>query len=164
MRKKIVIIGAGASGINAAENIRKFDRDVEIDIIDVENAVPYYRTILSDYLFKEIKEEKFYLRPLEWYEKENINLHKGIGVKKLHLREKNIELLDGKKISYDKLILAMGARCHNPKVENNNLPGVFTMRSKNDTEIIKKYALNSKKALIVGGGVLGLEAACAMYE
>lgn len=164
MRKKIVIIGAGAAGINAAETIRKSDKDVEIEIVDVENATPYYRTILSDYLFKEMKEEKFFLRPLDWYERENINFHRGIGVKKLHLREKSIEFLDGKKMSYDKLILAMGARCNNPKVENNNLSGVFTMRSKSDAEIIKKYAATGKKALIVGGGVLGLEAACAMHE
>ncbi|MGL4253174.1 MAG: NAD(P)/FAD-dependent oxidoreductase [Fusobacteriaceae bacterium] len=164
MRKKIVIIGAGAAGINAAESIRKQNKDVEIEIIDVENATPYYRTVISDYLFKEMKEEKFYLRSLEWYEKEKINFHKGIGVKKIHLREKNVELLDGKKLFYDKLILAMGARCSNPKVEKNNLPGVFTLRSKSDAEIIKKYALDGKKALIVGGGVLGLEAACAMYE
>ncbi|MGL5964082.1 MAG: NAD(P)/FAD-dependent oxidoreductase [Fusobacteriaceae bacterium] len=164
MRKKIVIIGAGTAGINAAETARKLDKDVEIVILDMENAVPYYRTILSDYLFKDMKEEKFYLKSLEWYEKESINLKKDVCVKKIYQSKKKIELLDGEKISYDKLILAMGAKCYNPKIENNHLPGVFTLRNKEDAKNIKEYAKSVKKATIVGGGVLGLEAACAMHE
>lgn len=165
MEKRVIIIGAGAAGINAAETIRKINKEIIIDIVDAENNIPYYRTMLSDYLYKQdMKEEKFYLRPLEWYEKENINFFADKTVKKIHLKEKNIEFIDEEKIGYDKLILAMGARCNNPPKENSNLSGIFTMRNKKNTEEIKKYALKSKKALIVGGGVLGLEAAYAMHE
>ncbi|MGL5124188.1 MAG: FAD-dependent oxidoreductase [Fusobacteriaceae bacterium] len=162
--EKIIIIGGGVAGLTAAESARKRSKTAKISIIESEKSLPYYRTMLSDYLYKSLTDKELYLKPLSWFEENNINLYIGTGVQFINFEKKIVQMLDGEELLYDKLILANGARCNNPKVKNSDLNGIFTLRSKKDAEEIKKYAKKSKSVVIVGGGVLGLESACAMKE
>ncbi len=163
-KETIIIIGGGVAGLTAAESARKRSITAKISIIEAEKSLPYYRTMLSDYLYKTMTDKELYLKPLSWFEENNINLYIGTGVQSIDFENKIVHMLDGEELIYDKLILANGASCNNPKVKNSNLGGIFTMRSKHDAEAIKEYAKNCKSAVIVGGGVLGLESACAMKE
>ncbi|MGL4687529.1 MAG: FAD-dependent oxidoreductase, partial [Fusobacteriaceae bacterium] len=162
--EKIIIIGGGVAGLTAAESARKRSKTAKISIIETEKSLPYYRTMLSDYLYKSLIDKELYLKPLSWFSENDVNLYIGTGVEFINFEDKIVHMLDGEELIYDKLILANGANCNVPKVKNSNLNGIFTMRSKEDTEEIKEYAKKSKSVVIVGGGVLGLESACAMKE
>lgn len=162
--EKVVIIGGGAAGLNVAELIRKYSKDARIELIEAEKALPYYRTMLSEHLYNTLSGEKLYLKTYDWFEQNNIDLRIGTGVKTIDFIKKEILMLDGEVTKYDKLVLANGARANIPHIKNSNLDGVFTLRNMQDAESIKKYIKLSKKAVVIGGGVLGLEAAFAMKE
>ena len=163
-KENIIIIGGGVAGLNAAENARKRAKDAKITIIESEKSLPYYRTMLSDYLYKSLTDTELYLKPLDWFKENNITLLIGNKVSNIDFDKKIIQMEANDEYHYDKLILATGATCNTPKVKNSNLKGIFTLRSKKDAEDITLLAKQSKRAVIVGGGVLGLEAACAMKE
>lgn len=163
-KENIIIIGGGVAGLTAAESARKRAPQTTITIIETEKSLPYYRTMLSDFLYKSLTDTELYLRPLDWFKENNINLIIDTKVVNIDFDNKTILMENNQKSTYDQLILATGATCNIPKVKNSNLDGIYTLRSKNDAEEITKMAKKSKKAVIIGGGVLGLEAACAMKE
>lgn len=161
---KVVIIGGGVAGLNVAESIRKYSKDARIELIEAEKSIPYYRTMLSEHLYKTLCGDNLYLKPYSWFEENNIDLRIGTGVKSIDFDKKEILMLDGEISKYDKLVLANGARANIPQIQNSALNGVFSLRTKEDAEEIKAYSKTAKKAIILGGGVLGLEAAFAMKE
>ncbi|MGL5657029.1 MAG: FAD-dependent oxidoreductase [Fusobacteriaceae bacterium] len=162
--EKVVIIGGGVAGLNVAESIRKYSKNARIEIIEAEKSIPYYRTMLSEHLYKTLCGDNLYLKPYTWFEENDIDLRIGTGVKSIDFDKKEILMLDGEISKYDKLVLANGARANIPKIQNYSLNGVFSLRTKEDAEQIKAYSKTAKKAIVLGGGVLGLEAAFAMKE
>jgi NAD(P)H-nitrite reductase large subunit len=155
----LLIIGNGAAGISAAEAARSLNQEVNIKIITAEGVEAYYRPILSDYLSQEIEDKKFYLKTKEWYEQKRIEVIYNKKVEKIDSTKKEIILSDGLKEKYDKLIITSGSRASVPPILGVEKEGVFTFRTKEDADRIKSYAKKSKNAVVVGGGVLGLEAA-----
>lgn len=160
----ICIIGGGIAGISAAQSIRERSKNAKILLIEGEKSLPYYRTLLSDYLYKELKDEKFYLKPLDYFEREKIELLIGTKVSNIDYKNTKICMEDGEERHYDKLIIATGACSYVPKNFSLDTNGIFVLRNKKDADEIKEYAKNCKNAVIIGGGVLGLEAAHAMYK
>lgn len=162
--EKIVIIGSGIGALSVAQSIRERNDGAIIEIYSKEREYPYYRTMLSDMIGEDISTDRFLIKPEDWYEKNKIQLKLGEGVSSVDFKNKSIKLLSGAKVSYDKLVLANGARSMVPNIGNLNLAGVFTIREKVDLDILKKYAVGKKKAVVVGGGILGLESACGLKE
>ncbi|BDU51224.1 NAD(P)/FAD-dependent oxidoreductase [Haliovirga abyssi] len=162
--KKIIIIGNGIAGISAAETIRKKNKDYEIKLLSKENYNTYYRpTILRYVLEKEFK-NKFYVKDEKWYKDNNVLNFTNTEVKKINKKDKNIELDNGEILKYDKLILATGSSSFIPPIKNKDIKNVHTLRTLDDVKNLKEDMLNSKKAVVIGGGVLGLEAAWGMKK
>ena len=158
-KEKFLIIGNGAAGYYAADAIRKRNKKCEIEIISDEPYLTYYRPSISDGISEDLKEDTFYLSPKQWYEDNNITLTLGVQVQSLKPEEKKVLLKDGTAVSYDKLILANGSQNHIIPVEGVDKAGVFTLRNLKDLQAIKNKMNTAKKVVIVGGGLLGLEAA-----
>ncbi|MCR1899866.1 FAD-dependent oxidoreductase [Irregularibacter muris] len=160
----IVIIGNGIAGLSAAEEIRKGNSEISIDIITDEKYHTYYRTQLSHYLGKDFKREDVYVHPEKWYEDKNIQVHLKEKVKRIDKVEKEVYLNSGKSLKYTKLLLANGAHSFMPSVEGSDKEGVFVLRDLDDVQAIQQYVKNLKEGIVVGGGLLGLEAASSLQR
>ena len=158
-KEHVVIVGNGAAGISAAKAVRERNKAAKITMLDKEEQVVYYKPMLSEYLSEDEILNKIYLHKKHWYNDHQIDLRLGEQVTKIDRENKVIETLNNEKIQYDKLILAMGSHSFIPPIENSDYQGVFTLRNIGDADRIKAYAANSKNAIVIGGGLLGLEAA-----
>ena len=158
-KEKFLIIGNGAAGYYAADAIRKRNKQCEIEIISNEPQLTYYRPSISDGISEDLKDDTFYLSPKEWYVDNNITLNLGVQVQSIKSEEKQILLVDGTAIGYDKLIIANGSQNRMIPTEGVDKQGVFTLRNLKDLENIKNKMKTAKSVVIVGGGLLGLEAA-----
>ena len=157
-----VIIGNGAAGYYAADTIRKNDKVGSIHIISEEKILTYFRPQLSKFLASPIDESKFFLSSENWYKENNINVTLDCKVRKINTEKKLLLLDDGTIISYKKLILANGSHCFMPSLPGIDKENVVSLRNIKDAEEIKKLMTESKKVIIIGGGLLGLEAAWSM--
>lgn len=160
--EKLVVIGNGAAGLAAAEAARLRNKNAKIDIITSEDIHTYYRPIVSDTFTDEIADEDFFIKPEAWYNEMKIGVKLSSIVDKIDTTGKKVVLVGGEELEYTKLVVASGARSFIPPVANANVAGSFAIRSKKNVDIIKEYAKECKKAIIVGGGVLGLETAWEM--
>lgn len=162
--ENFVIIGNGAAGYYAASTIRKNDSEAIIKIISAESDLTYYRPQLSEYLSTEIAEKKFYISSENWYKENNIDLLLNTTVTEIDQCNKCIRLEHSSVIPYDKLILANGSNNFIPPIKGSELEGVYTLKYKSDADKIKETLQNSRKAIVIGGGLLGLEAAWEMKK
>lgn len=156
----IVIIGNGVSGVTVARHIRK-NSDKKITIISSESKYFFSRTALMYIYMGHLKFE--HTQPYEnWFwEKNNINLKEGY-VKTVKSDTKQLEFANGETLSYDKLIIATGSKPNKFGWPGQDLKGVLGMYHKQDLENLEKYAPNKetcKRAVIVGGGLIGIELA-----
>ncbi len=164
VQEDFLIIGNGAAGFYSADAIRKRNPKCKITIVSCENALTYYRPQLSDYLTNSIPDEEFYIAPEHWYKDNNIEVLLNSSVESIHTDKKVVLLSDGTNISYDKLILANGSSSFVPPLKGCEKNGVFTLKYLSDAKNIKSYMHKCKNAVIIGGGLLGLEAAWEMQK
>jgi NAD(P)H-nitrite reductase large subunit len=162
--ENFIIIGNGAAGYYAASTIRKNNSTASIKIISAEKYLTYYRPQLSEYIYEEIPEKKFYISPECWYKENNIDLLLDTRVEEIDTPHKRLKLGNGAEVYYDKLILANGSSNFIPPISGSQLEGVYTLKYKSDADKIKESIKNSKKAVVIGGGLLGLEAAWEMKK
>jgi len=159
-KEKIVIIGASGAGMSAAVEIRKRDKTSDITIISKEDVKGYYRPQLSKMLSNEdITIESMTIKNDKWFEENNVNLLLNKLVTKIDTDGRKVLLENGEELEYTKLIIASGAEVFVPPFPGREKEGVFTLRYASDGRAIKEYAKNKKTAAVIGGGVLGLEAA-----
>lgn len=159
-----IIIGNGAAGYYAANAIRTRNKKCKITMISEENTLTYFRPQLSDYLSSSINDSEFYLSPEQWYKENNIDVILNSTVNDIKSDEKNIILENGSTIQYDKLILANGSSSFVPPTSGADKEGVFSLKYLSDASKIKSYMEKSKNAVVIGGGLLGLEAAWEMKK
>ncbi|MDP3737265.1 MAG: FAD-dependent oxidoreductase [Hyphomonadaceae bacterium] len=158
--RRIAIIGAGQAGGQAAYSLRLAGYDGAIDLIGDEPAPPYQRPPLSKaYLKGEMEAERLFLKPLEYYSEHAINLVTSNAAKKIDLAEKRVELAHGAPISWDKLVIATGARPRKLAVPGADLKGVVELRTLADVDQLKLLAAPGARLVVVGAGYIGLEAA-----
>jgi nitrite reductase (NADH) large subunit len=152
-----IIIGNGVAGTTAAENIRKNDPKGEIKIF-TDEAYPFYSRIrLMEYLAGEVELPKLQIRSNIWYDNQNIQLFLNSRVVDIDAAPKAIITQSGEHHNYDKLLLADGSHSFVPPVKGADKKGVFTLRNIKDALEIKRFAEGKAKALLIGGGILGLE-------
>lgn len=157
MSKKIIIIGNGAAGNAATEEILNQKDSHEITIITKEAKPVYYRPMLSEYVSEENLPKRFYLHDLDWYQKNGITLKTSSSVNQIFPETHEVTLDTGETLNYDSLILCSGCNNFIPPMPGANLKNVVSLRTFEDAELIKKLAQTSKKTVIIGGGLLGLE-------
>ncbi|TXG36620.1 NAD(P)/FAD-dependent oxidoreductase [Seonamhaeicola maritimus] len=161
----IVIIGNGVSGVTAARHIRKLS-DKKITIVSVETDYFFSRTALMYVYMGHMKFE--HTQPYEnWFWKKNkIDLKKGF-VKTVETKSKTLHFSNGESLQYDKLIIATGSKPNKFGWPGQDLDGVMGMYHKQDLENLEKFAPNNKvckRAVIVGGGLIGIELAEMLHS
>ena len=153
-----LIIGNGVAGNSAAESIRKIDPQGEVLMFSKEKNHFYYVPALPEYLAGEKQVKDFTLHNGKWYEKNRIGLHLETEISEIDARQKAAFTKSGKKFPYDKLLLACGGNSFIPPLPGSQSNGVFTLRKVADADAIRERAKQSKKVVVIGGGLLGLEA------
>jgi NAD(P)H-nitrite reductase large subunit/rubredoxin len=164
INQNILIIGNGAAGYYAAKTIRDKSVNTNITIVSSEEYLSYYRPQVSSYLSMDKIENNMFISSAAWYSSNNINLMLGETVTKLDVENKNVILADGRNLSYDKLILANGSRSSILPVKGIEKTNVFTLRDIKDADNIKASMKDAKNAVVIGGGLLGLEAAWELKQ
>lgn len=162
--QQFVIVGSGVAAVSAANAIRVRNQVARIILISAESSYPYYRPALSDVIVKDVPAEELNLNPEAWYVENNIELRLNTLVQSVNAQTKSIVLADGTEMSYDKLILATGSSNFIPPIKGSDADGVFSVKFKEDATALRAYAQGKKHAVIIGGGVLGLEAADALQD
>lgn len=162
--KKFVILGAGIAGVSAAESIRKTCPAAEIRIVARENISPYYRLNLTRLLAGEISIDALPLHSDQWYKDQRIEEEHGVEVADLLVGDRQVILKNGRKIAYDRLILAMGAHPFLPPFPGVKLKGVLTLRTADDACRILDLCGKKQRCVCIGGGILGLETAAALAK
>ncbi len=161
---KHVIVGNGVAGVTAAQTLVRADPDAEVHLIGAEPYPYYQRPRLWALIAGEIEQEDLYFRPAEWYAERGIQLRLGQTVTAIDPAAHQVTLQDGTSLGYDRLLLTTGGRSFIPPIEGAEQDGVFALRTLDDARAIKTYAENVDSALIVGGGLLGLETARALLN
>ena len=158
--KKVVVIGAGQAGASLVIKLREIGFEGPITLLGSEPYPPYQRPPLSKkYLLGGIALERMYLRPESYYNEQKISLRLGQTVDRID-RENKVIHLGEEKISYDDLVLATGSWPRQlPEKVGGNLKKVFTMRDLADADAMASDFVAGQRALIIGGGYIGLEAA-----
>lgn len=160
---KHVIVGSGVAGATAAQAIRQTDPDAEVHLFGAEPYPYYRRPQLWEFIAGKIEQGTLTFRPAEWYAERGIELHLGTKVAALDPAARQIALADDNREAYDRLLLATGARPFIPPCEGTEKDGVFALRTLDDALAIKAYARKVDTAIVVGGGLLGLETARALH-
>ena len=156
----VAIVGNGAAGIEAARAVRRSLADARIHLFSREPYPFYSRLYLTSYLAGEKKRGELFVYPPEWYETHGIIQHLGEEIIRIVPQER--ELLSSQDVlRYDRLILCCGARAFRPSLLGEENGGVFSLRGLDDADAILRYLENVSDVAVVGGGVLGLEAAAA---
>ena len=163
-RMKLVMIGNGMAGVRVLEELLKIAPDLhDITVFGAEPHPNYNRIMLSPVLAGEQTLDQIVLNPLSWYERHGITLHLGTTVTTIDRARRQViaTRADGTTISarYDRLILATGSTPFIPPVPGHRLEGVIAYRDIADTEAMIEAARTRRHAVVVGGGLLGLEAA-----
>lgn len=164
MEDKVVIIGTGIAAISAIKAIRAVDKEIKVELYGDELFYPYNRLRLSKGLLGSLEEDKLLIQKKEWYGENNITLNKGIKVVSINTDSKKLQLSDGGKTDYTKLLLANGASNFVPDINGINKSGVFTLRTLQDARNIAEESSKCKTVLHIGGGILGLELAWVLAQ
>lgn len=162
--RHILIIGAGIAGLSAAEAARKTDADCRITLLSEDSHPPYYRQRLCEVLDDPANESKLYLHPDDWYADQGFDLRLNTVVRAVDTKQKHVELIDGSRIAYDALIIASGSASFVPPMQGADLPGVETLWTMQDALRIAERIPQVTRSIVIGGGLLGLEAAYALHK
>jgi len=163
---KVVIIGASAAGLTAAQEARKVSANADITLVSEEQHLPYHRPSLTELIGDDTVEKRtnFYLQKDEWFAEQKIRFLRGVKAATVDREKRTVLLSDGTTLPYDRLILAVGANSFVPMagaLENKN---VFAVRTLDDARNVARAAAAAKSAVIIGGGLLGMEAANALLK
>ena len=161
---RLVIVGAGMAGGNAARTLREEGFDGPVTIIGDEPGVPFGRPPLSKtYLRGEEDLTGWLVKPAEWYPRNDVELVHG-SVKRIDTDKRRVELDRLGTIEYSKLLLATGGRNRRPQFPGASLEGVFQLRTVADCDAIKQAARSDAHALVVGMGFIGSEVAASLRQ
>lgn len=160
MKEKLVLIGNGMAGMRTIEELLRLAPELyDITVFGAEPYGNYNRILLSPVLSGEKTLDEIMLNDEQWYVDNDITLCKGTEIVEIHRRKRLVTTSDGTEASYDRLLLATGSDPIMLPVPGANLPGVITFRDIRDVNAMLSAARKYRHAVIIGGGLLGLEAA-----
>ena len=158
-RQRLVVVGNGMAGIACVEQILKHAPRFEVTIFGDETHVNYNRILLSSVLAGEKNADDITLNSIEWYRDHEIDLRLGVRVTDVDALARTVMSDDGARTTFDKLLIATGSSAWLPPIEGVDKSGVFAFRTLDDTRALLDRASSGTNAVIIGGGLLGLEAA-----
>jgi nitrite reductase (NADH) large subunit len=161
---KYLIVGSGVAGVTAAQAIVRADPDAQVHVFGAEPHPYYQRPRLWEFIAGQIGQNALYFRPPAWYGERGIDLHLGKRVTAIDPLAHRLTLADGSRVGYGRLLLATGGRSFVPPFDGVDKKGVFTLRTLEDAVAIKEYARGIATAVVIGGGLLGLETARALLS
>jgi len=160
-----IIIGASHAGAQLCVSLRQGGYEGDITLIGEEADMPYHRPPLSkDFLSGGKAIDEILLRPASVYDAANVQMKLGTRVGAIDRTAKTVLTDDGEVISYSKLVLATGARVRHLPVPGAELSGVYYLRDAADVRRIKAKVASGKRAVIIGGGYIGLETAASLRK
>ncbi|MGM0409975.1 MAG: NAD(P)/FAD-dependent oxidoreductase [Bacillota bacterium] len=160
----IVIIGNSAAAINAVEIIRKYNKQAKITMVSDEKENAYSPILTTYYIGDKVDKNGMNFKDESFYINNKINRKFGNKAVDIDPDDKKVYLNNEETINYDKLLIATGANPYLPDIEGINKNGVFTVRKKKDALKIRDKAKKSKKAVILGGGLVSLKTASALTK
>ena len=159
-RMKLVMVGNGMAGVRALEELLKLAPDLyDITVFGAEPYANYNRILLSPVLAGEQTIDDIMLNDVAWYQEHGIKLHLGKKVVKIDRKARTVHAEDGTSAGYDRLILATGSNPFILPIPGNDLAGVISFRDIHDVDAMIEISAQYKHAVVIGGGLLGLEAA-----
>ena len=164
-KQKLVVIGNGMAGIRTIENLLERAPDLwQITVFGAEPHVNYNRILLSPVLAGEKTLDEIVLNPESWYEEHGVNLRKGETIEMIDRRTREVVTATGERVPYDRLLIATGSNPIILPVPGKDLKGVVTYRDINDVHLMLDAATKHTHAVVIGGGLLGLEAANGLMK
>jgi nitrite reductase (NADH) large subunit len=157
--KRLVVVGNGMAGMACVEQILKYDRQFRITVFGDETHVNYNRVMLSSVLAGEKAADEIVIHNEEWYRRNEIDLRVGIRIVDVDATAKTVTGDDGSVTPYDTLLVATGSSAWMPPIEGLDKDGVFVFRTLDDTRELIRRSGPETDAVVIGGGLLGLEAA-----
>ena len=159
-KAKLVLIGNGMAGVRTLEELLRIAPDLyEITVFGAEPHPNYNRILLSPVLAGEMQVQDIILNGLDWYAGHGITLHRGKTVTRIDRVRRVVIADDGSEAEYDRLLIATGSTPFRLPIAGNQLPGVIGYRDIHDTDEMIAAASRYRHAVVIGGGLLGLEAA-----
>src|SRR4029453_14539612 len=157
--KRLVVVGNGMAGMACLEQILKYAPQFDITVFGDETHVNYNRIMLSSVLPGEKAADDIVLNSVEWYRRHTIHRHVGGRIGNVDPDARTVTGSDGSVTPYDVLLLATGSSAWMPRIDGLEKDGVFVFRTLEDTRELIERAGHGVKAVVIGGGLLGLEAA-----
>jgi NADPH-dependent 2,4-dienoyl-CoA reductase/sulfur reductase-like enzyme/ferredoxin len=163
---RVVIIGNGAAGMTAADEIRRLSPSCEIDIVAREKEHFYNRMAIGRLLYGRTAMSGMALMPADWHDKKRIGLWLNTEATAIDRAAHEVALGTGERLGYDRLVLAQGGAAAMPEFPGNDLPGCFVLREADGAMQIRQWRQQqaATHAVVIGGGVLGIEAADALLR
>lgn len=163
--KTCIIVGGGHAAARLVTALREQQWDGEIILLCEEQSLPYHRPPLSkDYLLGGKTLPDLYINAPELYDDPGVTVRLHSRVVRIHPQHRQVVLEGGERLHYDKLVLATGARARRLAVPGTSLPGVYYLRTVEDAEAIRSHARPGGRAVVLGGGYIGLETAAALRK
>jgi len=161
---KYVIIGGSAGGIGAVEAIREVDPMGELTVISEEPFPQYSRPMISEYVSREATLETMKYRGDQFWKNNNVQTHTGRAAVKMDFTKKQVELEDGTKIDFEKLLIATGGKPFVPRMKGGEKDGVFTFTELSSAKGLESKLEQCKSGVVIGGGLIGVSAAEALVK
>lgn len=163
---RVVILGNGIAGVTAADHVRRLHATCAIDLVGSERHYLYNRMGISRLIYGRSAMQGLHLLPETWYDEHHITTWLNTQATRIDLERREVAIGTGEMLPYDRLILAMGSRSAVPPTPGGDLDGIFVLREADDAMQVRAYAQRQgcRRAMVVGGGLLGLEAAYALHK
>jgi nitrite reductase (NADH) large subunit len=159
---RYLIIGHSTAALAAVRAIRNNDTTGSITIIAAEKSMAYSPVLLTYYISKKIGRADLFLTDYEFYKKNNISLLQGKRAEEIDPGNQTIVLKGGTRVPYDKLLIATGSSPKKLNIEDESLPGIFTLKTLKDADNILSHIGSKNNVIILGGGLIGLQTANAL--
>jgi NAD(P)H-nitrite reductase large subunit/ferredoxin len=159
--RRVVVVGAGVAGVTAVEEVRRALPDAALTLIGDEPYAFYNRMAITRLVSESASIESLYLNQRDWAESRRIDYRRGVAVTAIDRASREVNLADGQRFPYDRLVIATGARPLVPPIDGFGAEGSFVLRTIDDAVQIQQHIRRRRcrTAVIVGAGLLGLEAA-----
>ncbi len=164
-RRRLVVVGNGMAGMRVVEQLLELAPDAyEVTVLGAEPHVNYNRILLSPVLAGEKRVEEIILHSREWYADHRVTLHTGDPAVSIDRRRRLVRSASGRELPYDRLLVATGSKPIVLPIPGTELPGVVTFRDLADVDSMLEASRRYGRAAVIGGGLLGLEAASALAQ
>lgn len=165
MSEPLVIVGNGMAATRLVDELtRKALGRYSVIVIGSEPRASYNRVLLSSLLAGDVEDAALELKPRAWWSKRGVSMLYGQSVASIERRGRTVTLANGARFSFSKLVLATGSTPIKPTIPGMNLPGVFTFRDFADVEAMHAAMRGGARAAVIGGGLLGIEAAYGLAK